>query len=512
MDSPMLNRLSATNLGIPGALLLVILGMSSVLARMQATPSIEITTVPSWASDGPISGIVRGASSGGAYVVATYIHVEGSGWWAKPSQAAPAVPVEPDGTFTVDVAGGGLDAHATIFCVDLLPAGSSPRPASGTPSLPSNPQSVARHFAERYARTIEFAGHRWGVKSSPEPVGPGQNVFSHDPSAIWVDSEGQLHLTIQRHDDRWWSTEAILLESLGYGTYWFVTESEVEDLDVNATFGAFTWDAYGGGSIPGAPNREIDFEDSRWGNPEMATNSQAVVQPYSMPGNLKGYTLPDLSRNPTLTRFFKWSSGQVAFTTALGEHQPDSISQDTALFHWVYGQDEGAQVPVEGKERFRFNLWLNNVEIGGAPPPQPARTDRIEVVIRDFRFTPEPTTQLLTGESGSSSQWGSGWLNLPAPRDFAKGEQLRLRIGGSAEKILVRLLAKGMSPDSSRGLLGGTITVPEDRIVEVPIDIDRKSVIQISVHGGPNPWDKSLGQRNGPATLEAVELSAGPHD
>ena len=75
----------------------------------------------------------------------------------------------------------------------------------------------------------------------------GQNVFSHDPDDVWVDEKGRLHLTIQHHDDRWWSTEVILLESLGHGTYWFVTESEVEDLDANATLGAFTWDTYGGG-------------------------------------------------------------------------------------------------------------------------------------------------------------------------------------------------------------------------------------------------------------------------
>ncbi len=492
-------------------LLLLVSNLNPTLAQDLSVASVEFSSIPPWGSDSPLTGTIRGAAPG-KHAIATYVHVEGLGWWSKPSETDPVVPVSADGTFTVDVTSGGLDANATIYCVDLMPAGSVPRLALGSAQLPQNPATIAREYVERYARTIEFAGRRWGVKSSPGPVGPGQNVFSHSPSDVWVDKDGRLHLTIQNRDELWWCTEVILLESLGHGTYWFVTESRVEDLDANATFGAFTWDTYGGGRILGAPNREIDFEDSRWGNPESTTTSQAVVQPYSVLGNLKDYTLPDLNANPTLTRFFKWSSGQVAFTAALGEHQPDSISPDTALFHWVYGQEEGAQVPVEGKERFRFNLWLNNVEIGGAPPTQPAHTDRIEVVIRDFRFTPEPTTQLLTGESGSSSQWGSGWHDLPAPRDFEKGERLRLRVGGSAEKILVRLLAKGTSADSSRGLLGGVITVPDDRIVEVPIDIDRKSVIQISVHGGPNPWNKSLGQRNGPATLEAVELIAGPRD
>jgi hypothetical protein len=120
-----------------------------------------------------------------------------------------------------------------------------------------------------------------------------------------------------------------------------------------------------------------------------------------------------------------------------------------------------------------------------------------------------PSWFALAGDAGSSSQWGSGWFDLASPRDFPKGERIQLHVGGTAEKILVRLLAKGMSPDSSRGLLGGTISVPEDRIVEVTVDVDRKSVTQISVHGGPNPWSKPLGQTNGPATLEAVSVSPG---
>ena len=120
-------------------------------------------------------------------------------------------------------------------------------------------------------------------------------------------------------------------------------------------------------------------------------------------------------------------------------------------------------------------------------------------------FMTEP--QLLAGETGSSQRWGSGWLDLAKITDFTAGDMLRLRIGGSANKVLVRLLPEGKFPDSSVGTVNGPISVPKNRIVQVVLDKKRKDIIQISVHGGPNPWGKyPLGDGNGPATLEMVEL------
>ena len=118
----------------------------------------------------------------------------------------------------------------------------------------------------------------------------------------------------------------------------------------------------------------------------------------------------------------------------------------------------------------------------------------------------EPNPKSIGGKSGSSSRWGSGWLDLEPVTDFAKGDRLRLTIGGTATKIFVRLLPKGESPGESIGIIGGVMTVPNNRIVEVTLAADRKQIIQISVHGGPNAWNRSLGGGNGPATLEAAEL------
>jgi len=127
-----------------------------------------------------------------------------------------------------------------------------------------------------------------------------------------------------------------------------------------------------------------------------------------------------------------------------------------------------------------------------APPTRPVSADN---------------PQHLSGKTRSYPEWGSGALLLSTPTDFPKGTKLRLTIGGSAEKVMVRLLPEGDSPDSTSGIVGSPITVPKDRVVEVTLDTARNRVTQISVHGGPNPWGKfPLPGSNGPATVEAIDV------
>lgn len=112
----------------------------------------------------------------------------------------------------------------------------------------------------------------------------------------------------------------------------------------------------------------------------------------------------------------------------------------------------------------------------------------------------------FAGVTGSSSQWGSGWMLFAPAVDFKKGDKLRIIIGGTAKKVVVRLLPKGRSPDTSVGVIGGPVIVPSTRVVEVTLSEDRKQVVQISVHGGVNPWNEfNLGGDNGSATIVSIE-------
>lgn len=113
------------------------------------------------------------------------------------------------------------------------------------------------------------------------------------------------------------------------------------------------------------------------------------------------------------------------------------------------------------------------------------------------------TGEVLHGVVGKDLHWGSGWIDL-APTNLFKGDQLQLSVGGTAKKVVVRLLEDPLRADSSEGVVG-VFLVGQDRMVRVSIDADRRGIRQLSVHGGPNPWGQyDLGEGTGPATLSGV--------
>ncbi len=193
------------------------------------------------------------------------------------------------------------------------------------------------------------------------PWGPGPNYYTDSESDVWVDQAGSLHLRIVGRDGRWYCSEVILDDSLGYGQYSCVIESPVDSLDPQAVLGFFTWDE----AAPAANYHEIEIELSRWG--ELANdNAQYVVQPSDTEGNLHRFMLA--TSEPTLHRF-RWCWDRIEFASLLGNQ---------LLHAWTY---EGADNPVPGTESFRLNSWL----YGGAPP---LNGHDAEVVISDFQYYP----------------------------------------------------------------------------------------------------------------------------
>jgi hypothetical protein len=246
---------------------------------------------------------------------------------------------------------------------------------------------------------------------------------------VYVDAAGHLHLWI-RDDDKdgvYTCSEVILLDRLGYGTYSFQTNSRLDVLDIYVTFAGFTWDPYGDDdAVPDAPNRELDVEDSSWGNPGDPDNAQFAVQPTDVPGNWRRYLIPDLTGDAALTRFFTWEPCRVRFVALRGHHSPFDFPDGSLIHEWTYTQDPtiGHFVPTEGRAAFRLNLWLNH------PDGAPASGEPIEVVITDFSFWPgEPPLPCpwdLDGDCIVSvtdflallAQWGT---NPGGPPDFDGG-------------------------------------------------------------------------------------------
>jgi hypothetical protein len=330
-------------------------------------PAIDFTAPP-YGSELDLHGTTSCVSPAD-FKVAVFIYV--SGWYNKPTWGEPLTPIQSDGSWTCDITTGGGDTQATRLAAFLVPNGYTPPQMSGQSDLPDEitQNAMATKFVDRppYARTLQFSGYTWGVKATPDPVGPGPNRFSDLPSDVWVDADGHLHLKIVNRDGLWYSTEVVLNGSLGYGTYTFSMVSRVDQLNPNVVLGLFTWDD----TAPGNNYREIDIEFSRWGNPT-ALNSQYVVQPYTTPANLHrfGTTL----ESSLSTHFFDWRTEQIKF----GSYQGLPANPGSPIESWTYA---GADNPPPGIENVRLNLWLME---GKAP------TDgqEVEVVVEAFRFTP----------------------------------------------------------------------------------------------------------------------------
>jgi len=182
-----------------------------------------------------------------------------------------------------------------------------------------------------------------------------------------VDGKGRLHLKTVKKGDDWYCAEVYTVEPLGYGTYRFVLESPIEQIDRNAVLGLFTWD-------PDAPEhhyREIDIEFSRWGE-ELNQNSQYVVQPWETPENL--HRFDTLLQGVYSIHEFVWGADAITFSSRQGQ----SPGSGEVIATWAY---EGADLPPAGQTQIRINLWLQN----GTPPSD---GQSLEVVITSFSFVP----------------------------------------------------------------------------------------------------------------------------
>lgn len=330
-------------------------------------PFIAFTFIPAFGSFDDLVGRVAGVVPA-QYKVAVYIFVWG--WYNKPSWENPATAIQANRTWVTDITTGGNDEQATKIAAFLIPVAYDPPVMNGETNLPQAlyDQAVARVETERRPPAdLSFSGYDWIIKHSDTPVGPGPNHFSDDPEAVWVDGQGRLHLKIVKKGDDWYCAEVYTVEPLGYGTYRFVLESPIEQIDRNAVLGLFTWD-------PDAPEhhyREIDIEFSRWGE-ELNQNSQYVVQPWETPENL--HRFDTLLQGVYSIHEFVWGADAITFSSRQGQ----SPGSGEVIATWAY---EGADLPPAGQTQIRINLWLQN----GTPPSD---GQSLEVVITSFSFVP----------------------------------------------------------------------------------------------------------------------------
>jgi hypothetical protein len=243
-------------------------------------------------------------------------------------------------------------------------------------------------------RQLSFAGYEWSVKCGA-PLGPGPNPFSQSEDHVWVDGSGWLHLTVANYRDLWWSTEIVLDESLGHGTYLFTVESRIDGLDPKMVLGLFTWD----GDAPQHAYREIDFEfnpalENVLGCPCLSGNGQYAIQPVDgsvCPGtcaeNLRRLDIDYTGPSEATTHVMTWRADSIDFRSSYGGFP---ALPENSIATWTY---TGADNPPPGGETVRMNLWL----AGGMAP---TGGQGAEVVISDFRYVPLASAVPALGRPG----------------------------------------------------------------------------------------------------------------
>lgn len=198
------------------------------------------------------------------------------------------------------------------------------------------------------ATAIEFAGYRWVVKRSSEPVGPGPNLFLTENVRV---EGGRLRLAIVERRGAWTCAEVIAQGEFGYGRYEWTIRGDVSRLDNNVVLGMFTWSDH-----PYHANRELDIEFARWSAPGPVGNFTVQSAP-------RTYRF-DLAPAASSVHTIEWTPGRVAFST--------TTPRGSATWTCVDGVP-----PAGGGVAPRINLWLYRGRAPGAPQA---------VVVERFRY------------------------------------------------------------------------------------------------------------------------------
>lgn len=324
-------------------------------------PSIEFTAIPEANDGGPdrvetIEGRVKGARPGQRIVLFARSGV----WWVQPRRDEPFTTIQSDSTwkslthlgreYAAILVEPGYNPPATI---ETLPAEGGDVIARATTQGSSSSSEINK--------ILNFSGYEWNVRNVSSERGGRKNEY--DPTNVWTDEDGFLHLRIARKSDNWTCAEMRLTRSLGYGSYLMVVR-EVSHLEPSMVLSMFTWDQ----AASEENHRELGVEITRWGDPA-GKNAQYTIQPYYVPANVARFTAP----SGVLTYSFRWEPGKVAFKTVRGS----GLGSSPVIAEHVFTSG----IPSSGNELLHLNLYI----FGNTVIPLQNET---EVVIEKFEYLP----------------------------------------------------------------------------------------------------------------------------
>jgi hypothetical protein len=324
-------------------------------------PSIEFTSVPPADRGGPdfmdtIAGRVKGAKPGQKIVIFTHNNV----WWVQPGKSEPYTPIKSDSTWSASTH-VGMEYAALLVdpgyhppaAMDVLPA-----VGAGVVAIATVPGDPSKHMQRH---VVQFSGYDWVARAAPSDRG---GKCDYDPSNVWTDEKGALHLRISGTPGAWKCAEVSLTSSLGYGTYVFVMQ-DVSKLEPAAVSAIFTWD----GPAEKENHREFDIEVSRWGE-HARENARYAIQPYYLAGNVARFVIPAGS----FAHSIRWEAGRIQFKTVRSNNI--SLRGPSLAEHSFQ-----SGVPSPGNERVRLSVYA--FQRGPRPLQKGA-----EIVVEKFQYFP----------------------------------------------------------------------------------------------------------------------------
>src|SRR5271170_3262580 len=325
-------------------------------------PTLQITRVPAANPGGPVQlDFIEGRASGVKPGQQIVLYARSGIWWIQPFANQPFTKIQPDSTWKNSTHLG------TDYAAILVEPGFHPATKVTTLSALGNgvvaiATSKGAPAAPIVSKVIHFSGYDWNVRNAASDRGGQPN--SYDPSNVWTDKNGYLHLRMDEHDGLWRCAEVSLTRSLGYGSYIFVVQ-DTGHFGPSAALGLYTNDDFRTDGVPG----DLDIELSRWGIAD-SKNAQYVVQPFYVPENVFRFTAPA----GVLTHMLRWESGSASFKTVRGSRiGPGAATVSEHIFT--------SGVPTPAKETVHMGLYSYR-------PTKTSSQQPVEVVIEKFDFLP----------------------------------------------------------------------------------------------------------------------------
>jgi len=216
---------------------------------------------------------------------------------------------------------------------------------------------------------LTWQGHTWNITN-----GGMAGVAKGDPSNVSVDASGRLHLNIVKKNGNWTAAELFTVENLGFGTYQWVVEGDVWNMDPHTVLGLFPYGPTHG--IGKDATNEIDIEFSQWNKTCVCNADFTVYPPVHREHGAPSYELNfkvDGGTNLTTARMV-WTSASIVFIMMSGDQPVGTTANVLKTETYTSSKDDVPQLPIP----VGINFW--------AFKAVPAANQ--SVTIRSFRYVP----------------------------------------------------------------------------------------------------------------------------